>query len=130
MQSIGKVTEKLVPFMCVLYFFGSLFILIMNYKLIPGALINIFSEAFKTKSIYGGAIYGIFLALRYGIARGIHSSEAGMGTSPIAQASSNLKNPVEQGLYGIIEVFVSLFIICTSTALVILTSGIYDKNIY
>ena len=130
MQSIGKVTEKLVPFMCVLYFFGSLFILIMNYKLIPGALINIFSEAFKTKSIYGGAIYGIFLALRYGIARGIHSSEAGMGTSPIAQASSNLKNSVEQGLYGIIEVFVSLFIICTSTALVILTSGIYDKNIY
>ena len=130
MQSIGKVTERLVPFMCVLYFFGSLFILVTNYKLIPGALINIFSEAFKTKSIYGGATYGILLALRYGIARGIHSSEAGMGTSPIAQASSHLKNPVEQGLYGIIEVFVSLLIICTSTALVILTSGIYDQNIY
>lgn len=129
-ESIGKVTEKLVPFMCVLYFCGAAFILVLNYKYIPGAIVNIFSEAFKIKSINGGLIYGMFLAIRYGVARGIHSSEAGMGTSPIAQASSNLKNPVEQGFYGVIEVFISLFVICTSTALVILTSGVYDKNIY
>ena len=131
MKSIGKITEKLQPFMSVFYILGVIFTLIMNYKLISGAFLNIFSEAFKLKSALAGGIgYGISRALHHGIARGTSSSEAGIGTSPIAQAASVLKNPVEQALYGILEVFVSSFVICTLTALVILTSGIYDKNIY
>lgn len=131
MKSIGKITEKLVPFMSIFYILGVIFVLSANYKLIPGAFLNIFGEAFKLKSALAGGIgYGISRALHHGIARGTSSSEAGIGTSPIAQAASVLQNPVEQALYGILEVFVSSFVICTLTALVILTSGIYDKDIY
>ncbi len=131
MQSIGKVTEKLVPIMSIMYIAGSIFVFIVNIKYIPGVFASIFQEAFKLKSIGGGALgYGIFTAMHYGIARGTASSEAGLGSAPIAQAASNLKEPVEQALYGILEVFVSSMIICTSTALVILTGRIYDKNVY
>ena len=130
MGSVGKITEKLVPVMSILYFLGSLFVLVINYKYIPMALKNIFGEAFKLKSISTGVFYGLLSAIHYGIARGMGSSEAGIGTSPVAQAASSLDQPVEQALYGILEVFVSLIIVCTSTALVILTSNIYDKNIY
>lgn len=131
MQSIGKVTETLVPLMSVLYIAGSIFTLIVNIKSVPSALVSIFQEAFEFKSFGGGALgYGIFAAMHYGIARGTSSSEAGIGSAPIAQAASNLKEPVEQGLYGILEVFVSSIIICSSTALVILTGHVYDKDVY
>ncbi len=131
MQSIGKITAKLVPIMGILYIFGSIFTLIINIKYVPSAFVSIFQEAFKLKSFSGGSLgYGIFAAMHYGIARGTTSNEAGMGSAPIAHAASNLNEPVEQGLYGILEVFVSSFIICTATALVILIGHVYDKIIY
>ena len=99
MQSIGKVTAKLVPLMGFLYIIGSIFTISINIKYLPGAFVSIFQEAFKLKSIGGGALgYGIFTAMHYGIARGTNSNEAGVGTAPIAHAASNLTEPVEQGL--------------------------------
>ncbi len=131
MQSIGKVTAKLVPIMGLLYIVGSVFAIIVNIRYVPSAFVSIFQEAFKLKSFGGGVLgYGIFAAMHYGIARGTSSNEAGVGTAPIAHAASNLNEPVEQGLYGILEVFVSSFLICTFTALVILTGHVYDKVVY
>lgn len=131
MKSIGKITESIVPLMSLIYVLGSIFTLVVNAKRIPTAICDIFVEAFRIKSIGAGALgYGIFSALHYGIARGTTSSEAGIGSAPIAQAASNLKEPVEQGLYGILEVFISSFVICTLTALIILTGNVYNKNVY
>lgn len=131
MKFIGKITEKLVPFMSVFYILGSILVLAVNYKSVSDAFLDIFHEAFKIKSVFAGTVgYGISRAFYSGISRGVCSSEAGIGTSSIAQAASNLKQPVEQALYGILDVFISSFFICTLTALVILTGGIYDKSIY
>ena len=131
MKSIGRITESIVPLMSLIYVLGSVFTLIVNANKIPQAISDIFIEAFNFKSFGAGAIgYGIFSALHYGIARGTTSSEAGIGSAPIAQAASNLKEPVEQGLYGILEVFISSFVICSLTALIILTGNVYDKSLY
>jgi len=130
-KRIGAFAEKIVPFMGVLYILGSLVVLIANYQNIPEAFASIFQDAFKLKSTAGGfAGYGIASAVHYGIARGTASSEAGLGSAPVVHAAADVSHPVKQGFYGILEVFVSSFIICTSTALVVLTAGIYDKNIY
>ncbi len=125
-KRIATVTEKLVPFMAVLYFCGAVLLLILNANAIPEAFSVIFSSAFNVKSIGGGVMgYGIAQAMRYGFARGVFSNEAGLGSAPIAHAASDSNNPVEQGMWGIFEVFVDTIIICTLTALVVLTSGLY-----
>ncbi len=128
-KRIATVTEKLVPFMAVLYFFGAVVLLIMNASAIPEAFSVIFASAFNIKSVGGGVMgYGIAQAMRYGVARGVFSNEAGLGSAPIAHAASESKNPAEQGLWGIFEVFVDTIIICTLTALIVLTSGLYQSG--
>ncbi len=128
-KRIATVTEKLVPFMAVLYFFGAIVLLVMNASAIPEAFSVIFASAFNIKSVGGGVMgYGIAQAMRYGVARGVFSNEAGLGSAPIAHAASESKNPAEQGLWGIFEVFVDTIIICTLTALIVLTSGLYKTG--
>lgn len=122
-NGIAKVTEKLVPFMAVFYLAFAIIVLIINITDIPHALYSIFYGAFNPEAVGGGAM-GITIgaAIKYGIARGVFANEAGLGSAPIAHASSSTKDPVEQGLWGIFEVFTVSFMICTLTALVILTS--------
>ena len=116
--------EYLIPVMSVGYILLSLGVLVHNASAVPTALQSIFVGAFSPKAFTGGAVGTAFLTLRIGVSRGVFTNEAGMGTASIAHAGANTRHPAEQGLYGIFEVFADTLVICTMTALVILTSGI------
>ena len=131
MRRIASVNEKLVPFMAIFYVVCSIVALIVNFDKIPDAFALIFREAFNFKAAAGGtAGYGIMLAMHYGFSRGVFSNEAGLGSAPIAHAASSTKEPVKQGLWGMFEVFFTTIIICTLSALVILTSGVWASGNY
>ena len=131
MRRIASVNEKLVPFMAVFFVGCSVAALILNAQKIPAAFALIFREAFHFRAAAGGAAgYGIMLAMRYGFARGIFSNEAGLGSAPIAHAASSTKDPVRQGLWGMFEVFFTTIIICTCSALVLLTAGLWNTGAY
>ena len=123
-KRIGSVTERLIPFMALLFIALGIGVMIINYKSVPAAFGMIFEGAFNPRAVTGGAIGGMFVALKKGVARGIFSNEAGLGTGSIAHASSDTSEPVNQGLYGIFEVFIDTIVICTLTAMIILCSGI------
>jgi AGCS family alanine or glycine:cation symporter len=126
-KRLGAVTEKLIPFMAGFYLFFSVVVLFMQRHEIPNAFITIFNEAFRFESVGGGALgYTAMQAVRYGVARGIFTNEAGLGTSSMAHAASTEVRPVKQAMMGIFEVFVDTIVICTVTALVILTTGVLD----
>ena len=129
MRRIASVNEKLVPFMAIFYVGCSIVALIINAAKIPAAFGLIFREAFNFRAAAGGAAgYGIMVALQYGFSRGVFSNEAGLGSAPIAHAASSTKDPVKQGLWGMFEVFFTTIIICTLSALVILTTGIWESG--
>lgn len=119
-QRIGAVTEKLVPFMAVFYILLGLGVIVINYRYVPGAIASIFEGAFNPKAVTGGVVGTVFLSLQKGIARGIFSNEAGLGTGSMAHASADVNHPVKQGFFGIFEVFVDTIVICTMTALIIM----------
>ena len=124
---IAAFTEKVVPFMALFYILGSIIIIIMNFDNIGPAFKMIFVGAFNPKAATGGLIgVGVKEAMRYGIARGLFSNEAGMGSTPHAHALAKVKHPAEQGLVAIVCVFIDTFIILTLTAMVILTTGAMD----
>lgn len=123
-KRIGTVTERLVPFMALLYLVLSLGVVFINIKAIPGVFAAIIGGAFTPKSFTGGIIGSMFLSMKKGVSRGIFSNEAGLGTGSIAHACSDTDNPVKQGMFGIFEVFADTIVVCTLTALVILSSGI------
>ena len=128
-QRLAAVVEKIVPFMAAIYIIGSLALLIMNISQVPEAFKMIFVCAFRPESMLGGAA-GITIqqAIRYGVARGLFSNEAGMGSTPHAHARATAKNPHEQGLIAMTSVFIDTFIILTLTALTILTTGAMDSG--
>ncbi len=129
MKRIASVNEKLVPFMAVFYVVCALVALILNIEKVPAAFALIFKEAFNFKAAAGGtAGYGIMLAMHYGFSRGVFSNEAGLGSAPIAHAASSTKNPVHQGLWGMFEVFFTTIVICTLSALVLLTTGLWSTG--
>jgi len=123
-KRIGKVTEKLVPFMAVLYVILGIGVIVINIGNVPAVFASIFEGAFNPRAVTGGIVGSMFISMRRGVSRGIFSNEAGLGTGSIAHATSDVKAPVEQGLFGIFEVFIDTIIICTLTALTILCSGI------
>lgn len=126
-KSISRVTEKLVPFMAAFYILGGLFIIFSNIGNLPGAIRDIFVGAFNPRAVGGGAIgFTIMTAMRSGISRGVFTNEAGLGSSPIAHATASTDHPTRQGLWGVTEVFLDTFVVCTITALVILTSGVME----
>ena len=130
-KRIASVTEKIVPFMAVFYILGGLFIIIMNINQVPNAFRMIFAEAFNFRAMGGGVLgYGIAMAMRKGISRGVFSNEAGLGSSVMVHSASDVKEPVIQGMWGIFEVFADTIVVCTITALTILTSGVYDMDLY
>ena len=123
MKRIAKVTETIVPFMAALYIVGSLIVIIYNYKNIPYAFASIFIGAFSPSSVVGGAAGAtVKLALTKGVARGLFSNEAGMGSTPHAHAVAKVDHPVEQGFVAMTGVFIDTFIVLNLTALVILTT--------
>ena len=127
LQRIASVTEKIVPFMVVVYILGALVIIGVNFRQIGAAFGSIFSFAFGLRAVAGGAVgYAVKLAVTWGFKRGVFSNEAGLGSSVMVHSTSNVKEPVRQGMWGIFEVFADTWVVCTMTALVILTSGLVD----
>ncbi len=122
-KRIASVTEKIVPFMALIYIVGSVIIIVLYASNIPAAFAAIFQGAFGLSAVGGGAI-GV--AITQGFKRGAFSNEAGLGSSVMVHSSSNVKEPVQQGMWGIFEVFMDTIVVCTLTALVVLTSGVYD----
>ncbi len=123
-KRIGTVTEKLVPFMALLYIILACGVVAINYRRIPEVFYSIVYGAFSPRSITGGAVGTFFMSMKKGVSRGIFSNEAGLGTGSIAHACADTSDAVKQGLFGIFEVFTDTIVICTLTALVILCSGI------
>lgn len=128
-KRIGKVSEKFVPFMALFYVIGCLIIIVANFAAVPSVIALIFKSAFTGHAAAGGFLgSSISMALRWGIARGAYSNEAGMGSAPIAHSTAKTDHPVRQGFWGMFEVFIDTLVICTMTALVILTSGIWKST--
>lgn len=123
-RRIGSFTEKLVPFMAVFYIILAVGVVIMNIGRVPGVFASIFGGAFDPRAFTGDVVGSMFTSMRRGVSRGIFSNEAGLGTGSIAHASADTGHPVQQGLFGIFEVFTDTIVICTLTSLVILCSGI------
>ena len=120
---ISKISEKLVPFMALFYILGGLIVIIAHIDNLPKAFFDIISGAFNFKSVAGGASgFTVSNAIKFGISRGVFSNEAGLGSSPIIHSASNETEPVIQGMWGIFQVFIDTIIVCTITALCILTS--------
>jgi len=133
-RRIGNAAAVIVPFASAFYILMCIGVLVIKADAIPAALSAIVKGAFSPTAVTGGALGSAFAALRVGASRGVFTNEAGMGTAGIAHASARVRHPVEQGLMGIIEVFLDTIVICTMTALVILCSGIeipygYDLGI-
>ena len=122
-KRVGRFSELLVPFMAMLFVGGGLVVIAVNWRAVPAAFEQIITYAFAPKAVVGG--YSMGVALRYGVARGVFTSEAGLGMSAIVHACADVEEPAEQGMWGIFEVFLSTIVICSVTALVILTSGVY-----
>ena len=127
LKRIATVTEKIVPFMVLVYMVGTIAILVMNIKMVPAVFTAIFEGAFALKAAGGGIVgYGMKLAIEQGMKRGVFSNEAGLGSSVMVHSNSNVREPVRQGMWGIFEVFADTMIVCTLTAFVVLSSGLVD----
>ena len=128
---VMKVTDIMVPVMAVLYIIGALIIVVKNASAIPEAIASIFIYAFTPHAAVGGfAGSTLMLALRWGAARGVYSNEAGFGTAPTAHATATVDHPIRQAFWGVYEVVVDTLIICSMTAIVILTTGIWTTEEY
>jgi len=124
LKRIGSITEKLVPFMALLYILLGVGLIVLNIGKVPAVFAAIFQGAFQPAAVTGGVVGSLFLSMQKGVSRGIFSNEAGLGTGSIAHASADTDKPVQQGMFGIFEVFMDTIVICTMTALVILLSGV------
>lgn len=123
-KRIGAAAERIVPFISVLYVLLCAGVLLVKFREVPGAFASIVEGAFSPRAVTGGMLGSSYQALRIGCSRGIFTNEAGMGTASIAHASASVSHPAQQGLMGIMEVFLDTMVICTLTALVILISGV------
>ena len=123
-RRIGLLAEKLIPFVSLAYLLLGAGVLIARLQLLPGAFSAIVQGAFAPKAMTGGVVGSLWITLRIGVSRGVFTNEAGMGTASIAHAAAQVAHPAQQGLMGIMEVFLDTIVICTMTALVILVSGV------
>ena len=123
-RRIGKVSERLVPLMSIVYILGGVSLFLVNYSAIPEVFALIFKHAFSPAPAAGGFAGAVVMTtIKEGMARGMFSNEAGMGTAPMAHATADTKHPFQQGMWGAFEVFVVTFIICTITSFAILSTG-------
>lgn len=128
LKRLAHVTQKLVPIMATIYVIGGLLIILANITNIPGVLVSIIRGAFGLDAVAGGAIGSMIIAMQRGVARGLYSNEAGEGSAPVIHSAANVNHPAEQGMTGVIEVFLDTFVICTITGLVLGVTGILDSG--
>ncbi|MER2182945.1 MAG: amino acid carrier protein, partial [Clostridia bacterium] len=129
LKRIAAVTEKIVPFMVILYMVGAVAIFFMNISHVGAVFTSIFKSAFGMEAAAGGVVgYGIKLAIEWGMKRGVFSNEAGLGSSVMVHSNSNVREPVKQGMWGIFEVFADTIVVCTLTAFAVLSSGLIDLD--
>lgn len=129
LKRISGVAQVVVPFMAIFYVLAAMIILVMNYKAIPGAFVEIVESAFGLRAAAGGALGAIIVAMQKGIARGIFSNEAGLGSAPIAAAAVQTDEPVEQGLVSMLGTVIDTLIVCTMTGLCIVITGAWDMGL-
>ena len=128
-RRIAHLTEKVVPLMAVIYILGALAVILWNLPEVPGALANIVTGAFTGTAATGGfAGAAVWAALRFGVARGVFSNEAGLGSAPIAHAAAQTNSPVRQGTVGMMGTFIDTIVVCTMTALVIVLTGAWETG--
>lgn len=128
-KRIASVAEKLVPFMAIAYIIGAVVVCVINFQRVGPAFVAIFKGAFALRAVGGGIVgSGVKMALTWGMKRGVFSNEAGLGSSVMVHSSSNVKEPVRQGMWGIFEVFADTIVVCSLTALTVLTSGLVDLD--
>ena len=129
LKRIASVTEKLVPFMAIIYILGALIVFFVNIGHAGAVFTAIFKGAFGMKAVGGGIVgSGVKMAVQWGMKRGVFSNEAGLGSSVMVHSSSNVREPVVQGMWGIFEVFADTIIVCTLTAFAVLSCGAVDLN--
>lgn len=130
-KRIAKVTERLVPFMAILYFIGAVCVIVYNYENVIPSLVSIFAHVFTGTAAAGGFLGATFArAFNRGVNRGLFSNEAGQGSAPIAHAAARTEEPVSEGLVAILEPFIDTIVICTLTGLTILSSGVWKEKHY
>lgn len=129
LKRISSVTQVVVPFMAITYIVFASIILLSNYDKIPGAFEIIIKDAFGVRAVAGGSLGAIFIAMRHGIARGIFSNEAGLGSAPIAAAAAQTNEPVKEGLVSMVGTFIDTIIVCTMTGLAIVITGAWDMGL-
>lgn len=129
-KRIGQVASRLVPFMSVFYVLGALLVIILRIDQVPGSILLIFREAFSGSAATGGfAGAAVAQAIRFGVARGVFSNEAGLGSAPIAHGAAQTNEPVREGLVAMLGPFIDTIVICTMTALVIIVTGAYTRGL-
>ena len=129
LKRISKVAEVIVPFMAITYVVVAMIIIILNIKAVPGAFVEIVESAFGLRAVAGGAVGAVLVAMQKGIARGIFSNEAGIGSAPIAAAAVQTDEPVKQGLVSMLGTVIDTLIICTMTGLSIVITGAWDMGL-
>ncbi|MDT8446394.1 MAG: sodium:alanine symporter family protein [bacterium] len=128
-RRIAEVAGRLVPAMAILYILGALSVLLIHLDQLPGVMAEVFAQAFSPTAAQGGfAGAGVWMAIRYGVARGVFSNEAGLGSAPIAHAAAQTKDPITQGMVAMLGTFIDTLIVCTLTGLVILVSGAWTSG--
>ena len=129
LKRIASVTERLVPFMAVIYLIGATVIVVINADMLGAVFASIIKGAFGMRAVGGGIVgSGVAYAMQWGMKRGVFSNEAGLGSSVMVHSSSNVREPVVQGMWGIFEVFTDTIIVCTLTAFAVLSSGLVDLD--
>lgn len=129
-KRVGKVCEWLAPIMGTIYIIAGFVIIIINIKMLPSAVIDVVRGAFQPSAITGGMVGSIFICMRYGIARGMYSNEAGLGTAAMIHCGAKVDHPVEQGMWGPVEVFLDTVVVCTISGLAIVMSGLWSTGEY
>lgn len=128
-KRIGRACAIVAPFMGGAYVLAGLLIIILNIRLLPGAIVAIVKGAFTPSSLAGGAVGSVFMCIKTGVARGVYSNEAGLGTAAMIHAGAKVDHPVEQGVWGAMEVFLDTIVVCTISALAIVMSGLWTSGL-
>lgn len=128
-KRIGRASEVIAPFMGAAYILSGLVVIVLNIQSVPSALVDIVKGAFAPQAVTGGAVGSVLVCMRYGIARGIYSNEAGLGTAAMVHCGAKVKHPIEQAIWGPIEVFLDTALVCTVTALTIVLSGLWNTGL-
>lgn len=128
-KRIGYACSIVAPFMGGAYVLAGLLIIILNIQLLPGAIVEIVKGAFTPTSLAGGAVGSVFMCIKTGVARGVYSNEAGLGTAAMIHAGAKVDHPVEQGVWGVMEVFLDTIVVCTISALAIVMSGLWTSGL-